>query len=122
MKVLRRRRGLTQEQLARMIFVSRSSLGPMEINKRVPGPVVVQLLSKVFGVSSEFLLTGKKSPYDEYVERLYAMDWKIDVSKLSREHQVLVLKFFDGVADREGKIVHEPYTIRTRKCKNGDDF
>ena len=74
-KVLRRRRGLTQEQLARMIFVSRSSLGNMEINKRVPGPVVVQLLSKVFGVSSEFLLTGKKSPYDEYVERLYAIDW-----------------------------------------------
>ena len=101
MKGLRRRRGLTQEQLARMIFVSRSALGNMEINKRVPGPVVVQLLSKVFGVSSEFLLTGKKSPYDEYVERLYAMDWKIDVSELSREHQILMLKFFDGVVERE---------------------
>ena len=97
----RRRLGLTQEQLAKLIYVSRSALGNFEIGKRNPSDVVVGLLSKMFGVSSEYLRTGNMSPYDECVERLSVMGYKIDVSELSREHQILMLKFFDGLLERE---------------------
>ena len=97
----RRRKGYTQEELARLIYVSRSAVGNYEIGKRVPNDAVVYLLSKNLGVSSAYLRTGEMSPYEEYAERLVAMEYKIDVSELAMNHRILVLRFYDGIVQRE---------------------
>jgi transcriptional regulator with XRE-family HTH domain len=97
----RRRLGYTQEKLAKLIYVSRSAVGNYEIGKRIPSDTVIYLLSKCLGVSSEYLLTGKMSPFGEYMERLVLMDYKIDVSGLLTEHRILMLRFYDSLVQKE---------------------
>ena len=103
-KVHRRRMGFAQEKLAKRVYVSRSAIGNYEIGTRIPNDNVLYLLSGVFEVSSEYLKYGKMTPYEERLERLIAMEFKIDVSGLTMEHRVLVLRFFDSLVQREQDI------------------
>ena len=56
---LRRGAGWSQAELARRLQVSPSAIGMYEQNRREPSAATIVALSQVFGVSTDYLLTGK---------------------------------------------------------------
>ena len=56
---LRRGAGWSQAELARRLQVSPSAIGMYEQNRREPSAATLVALSQVFGVSTDYLLTGK---------------------------------------------------------------
>ena len=56
---LRRGAGWSQAELARRLQVSPSAVGMYEQNRREPSAATLVALSRVFGVSTDYLLTGK---------------------------------------------------------------
>lgn len=59
-KRLRTEKGITQEQLAEMLFISRQSVSSWENDRTQPDLEMLGKLSEVFGVCIEELLYGKK--------------------------------------------------------------
>ena len=56
---LRRAAGLSQGELARRLQVSASAIGMYEQGRREPSAEILVSLSRVFGVSVDYLLTGQ---------------------------------------------------------------
>ena len=59
-KVERAIKGLTQEDLANKIAVSRQTINAMEANKYVPSTVLALKIAKVFGKTVEEIFTLEK--------------------------------------------------------------
>lgn len=57
---LRDGKKLTQEGLAKILHISKSSLAMYEINKREPNIDTLVKIARYFGVSLDYLLTGKE--------------------------------------------------------------
>ncbi len=57
---LRKERKLTQKQLGKIVGVSDVTVGYWEKNQNSPGGMSLTKLAKYFGVSEDFLLTGKE--------------------------------------------------------------
>ncbi len=57
--LLRRGRGWSQSELARHLHISPSAVGMYEQGRREPSLEALVGLSQVFGVSADYLLTGK---------------------------------------------------------------
>ena len=56
---LRQERGMRQAELARPLHISPSAVGMYEQGRRLPSLNMVVRLSRVFGVTTDYLLTGK---------------------------------------------------------------
>lgn len=56
--MLRKRMGLSQNQLAKQINVCASAIGMYEQGRREPSAKILADLSRVFGVSLDYLITG----------------------------------------------------------------
>ena len=56
---LRRERGMSQAELAADIQVSPSALGMYEQGRREPAMETVVAMAKIYGVTTDYLLTGK---------------------------------------------------------------
>lgn len=65
---LRQKAGWTQAELARRIHVSTSAVGMYEQGRRVPAVPILVALSREFGVTTDYLVSGYPTPRD--VERL----------------------------------------------------
>lgn len=59
LKTLRKALGLTQQQFADRLGVSRNNIATYETAKSNPGNSVISLICKEFNVSEEWLRTGK---------------------------------------------------------------
>jgi transcriptional regulator with XRE-family HTH domain len=59
-KNLRKRRGLTQTQLAEKVGLKTSAFSYIELSKNRPTSELIIELSRLFGVSTDYLLTGKE--------------------------------------------------------------
>ena len=57
--MLRKQAKMSQLQLAEALHVSASTIGMYEQGRRVPGLDVLIRMSQVFGVSLDYLITGK---------------------------------------------------------------
>ncbi len=57
LKELRTKEGMTQEQLGELIGVSKSVVSYYETNDRIPSPLTLIRISKVFHVTTDFLLS-----------------------------------------------------------------
>lgn len=70
LKLLREQKGLTQEELAAILNISRSALSLWEIGKREPNQETLRFLAEYFGVSIDYLLgrTDDPRPIKEIVE------------------------------------------------------
>lgn len=55
-KELRQRAGLTQQQLAERILVSKAAISNYELYERNPSPEILIKLARVFHVSTDYLL------------------------------------------------------------------
>ena len=62
---LRRDRGWSQTQLASQLAISTSAVGMYEQGRREPSAQLLVEIARVFGVSTDFLLTGKASAMDK---------------------------------------------------------
>ena len=60
LKSLRKDRKLTQKQLGRVVGVTDVTIGYWEKDQNIPGGVSLTKLARYFGVSEDFLLTGKE--------------------------------------------------------------
>ena len=57
--ILRQKRGISQSELAALLRISPSTVGMYEQGRRLPSLSMVVRLSRVFGVTTDYLLTGK---------------------------------------------------------------
>lgn len=57
--MLRQKRGMRQAELADILHISPSTVGMYEQGRRTPSLSMVVRLSRVFGVTVDYLLTGK---------------------------------------------------------------
>ena len=57
--LLRRQAGLSQRALAAALRVSPSAVGMYEQERRVPSTALLVEMARLFGVSTDFLLTGR---------------------------------------------------------------
>lgn len=62
---LRKAKGLTQKQLAKLIDVTESQVSQIENGKRNPGFETLLKLGEVFGCSVDDIVRGKKIPATE---------------------------------------------------------
>ena len=53
--MLREKAGLTQEQLAMQIGLSKSAISQYENQERIPSPIVVIKIASIFHVSTDYL-------------------------------------------------------------------
>ena len=65
--VLRRQAGFSQAELAEMLRISASAVGMYEQGRREPSAELLVALAGIFGVSTDYLLTG--SPRTETEQR-----------------------------------------------------
>ena len=66
---LRRSRDMSQEQLAKVLGISPSAVGMYEQGRREPSAATLVALSGIFGVSTDYLLTGRPNRAEEAVIR-----------------------------------------------------
>ena len=59
-KELRKERGLSQTQLASLLFVSQDTISLWELNKSLPDVKALVALTKIFDVSSDYILGIEK--------------------------------------------------------------
>lgn len=62
---LRFERGLTQSQLAKRLHISSSTIGMYEQGRRTPSIDMLVELSRAFGVSLDYLITGTDYLYTD---------------------------------------------------------
>ena len=97
---LRRKSGLTQEELAEKINISRQSLSKWELGTSTPDTENILKLSRVFNVSTDYLLLNEKSseePKKNLKLRKSLSLALIIVSIISLILLNIVASFFDGV-------------------------
>lgn len=88
---LRHQAGISQKELAARLNVSASAVGMYEQGRREPGAERLVMMASIFGVSTDFLLTGAPAePQDEH-----AMDG-IVTAAADRFSGQLLLKNPDG--------------------------
>lgn len=67
---LRREAGMSQAELAKALNISPSAVGMYEQDRREPPAEVLVAMAKVFGVSTDYLLTGAGMPEDQLTRLL----------------------------------------------------
>ena len=71
--ILRKRRGLSQEQLAEMLDVSRQSVSKWEAQQALPETSKIIMIGKIFNVSIDLLLKDENSiGIDDVPKTVYA--------------------------------------------------
>ena len=97
LKKLRTEEGLTQQQLGDLLGVSKSVVSYYEVNERVPSPDTLVKISKVFHVSTDYLLSldngrtinidGLSAHDEEIIRRLAATMRKLQEEMRREEEQ-----------------------------------
>ena len=64
---LRRRCGLSQKELASRLCLSASAVGMYEQDRREPSTELLIAMAKLFGVTTDFLLTGESAEEEEFL-------------------------------------------------------
>lgn len=59
--ILRKERGLSQSELAQLLKISPSAVGMYEQGRREPAAQLLVEMAEIFGVSTDYLLTGQVS-------------------------------------------------------------
>ena len=67
---LRREAGLSQAELARQLGISASAMGMYEQGRREPSMETVVAMARVFGVTTDYLLTGAPGEQEQDFQEL----------------------------------------------------
>lgn len=61
---LREQRNMSQQDLAKALGISRSSLSMYEVGQREPDHTILKRIAKFFGVTTDYLLQHEAEPFD----------------------------------------------------------
>ncbi|MBQ8769314.1 MAG: helix-turn-helix transcriptional regulator [Oscillospiraceae bacterium] len=82
---LRRSAGISQSELAQMLKISPSAVGMYEQGRREPALDILAAMAQIFGVTIDFLVTGKAGNTEEearltglLLERVNASDLRLN--------------------------------------------
>ena len=82
---LRKAAGISQSELAQMLKISPSAVGMYEQGRREPALDILAAMAEIFGVTIDFLVTGKAGNTEEedrltklLLERVNAADLKLN--------------------------------------------
>ena len=85
---LRRAAGISQSELAKMLKISPSAVGMYEQGRREPALDILVAMAEIFGVTIDFLVTGKTGNTEEedrltnlLLERVNAADLRLSNRK-----------------------------------------
>ena len=90
LKKLRQQEGLTQQQLANKLGVTKSVISYYELQERYPSPDVLTKLAQIFHVSTDYLLGIEKGEV-------------IDLSGLDEEDIVTVKRLITSLKNKNKK-------------------
>ena len=83
--MLRQKRGMRQAELAELLHISPSTVGMYEQGRREPALDVLAAMAEIFGVTIDFLVTGKPGCQEEQaqlsqllLDRVNAADQRLD--------------------------------------------
>ena len=130
----RRKRGLTQKQLAEQLFVSASAVSKWEMNEAIPDIHMMMQLADIFQISvSELLGTNEKASVEYADETLEGCVDKMseeevlavaeadviteDTAELPIETAIAEQKVFETEADESNESDKQPITPEIRPCK-----
>ena len=88
---LRKEKGLSQEDLAQELNVSHQSISRWELNEALPDAINLKSLSKVFGVSVDYLLDEEK---DEFIDETIPEDGFDKGVNLVKKHWAKIGYYF----------------------------
>lgn len=90
---LRQDKGWSQAHLAQLLQISSSAVGMYEQGRREPSGELLVAMARIFGVSTDFLLTGKASAMDQAdLEQLLDSRLRSMQQRLSRRTQALTTR------------------------------
>ena len=69
--MLRKKKGITQEELAKALNVSSQAISKWETEVCQPDILILPLISKYFNVSIDYLFYGEDIVYDEIYDKIY---------------------------------------------------
>ena len=95
LKVLRKQKGLSQEQLAEQLNVSRQAVSKWESNNGMPEMDSLIILSEIFECTIDDLLKKDLTDHDPTVKQIYEKHYDDECLKLFDifvEHQTYLLK------------------------------
>ena len=90
LKELRKKAGLTQQQLASQMNISKSVVSYYELNTRIPSPAVLRKISMIFHVSTDYLLGLHSSKM-------------LDISELSDEDERVLRLLVEALKKKNKK-------------------
>lgn len=91
---LRKASGISQEQLAEQLDVSRQSVSKWELNDAIPDVRRIVMISELFSVSTDELLK-KKNDYETNIDNNSDKDYLTleEVTKLNLAHKQIIMGF-----------------------------
>ena len=102
LKLLRKQKGLTQEELAKVFSVTRGSLANWEIDRANPDVDTLNKLADYFGVTTDYLL-GR-----EIIEFQMSDSNFLNLSELSAEQRKAVEHIVEVMRNEANKIGRTP--------------
>ena len=85
--VLRKNAGMSQAALARSLRVSPSAVGMYEQGRREPPAAILVELARIFGVTTDYLLTGKPTQPEDSAALAQMMESLVDLADLRLENR-----------------------------------
>lgn len=110
---LRKRKEITQEDLARLVGISRGAISMYEIGERIPDPFILQKIADKLGVSTSHLLGEEPRP-DTYTAKDF-----IPVGKLRQVPVLGVIRAGEPILAEEHIVGYE---LVPESQLNGADF
>lgn len=114
---LRTEAGITQEQLAEKLFVSRDLVSKWETGKRLPSFEVIRKLSSIFEVSPDELINPEARLLDE-LESCFPGDFDPEAAELKE----LLNAFLNDLSDRNRSVFVRRYYFFETPTKIGENF
>lgn len=96
-KELRKKRGITQNDIAKALGISRSLIAGWEMGTREPNALEMRNLCMFFSVSSDYICGRTDSCTNMNISKTYDMD----MSKLNPLGKRILFEFYDFLANNE---------------------
>lgn len=93
-EALRRKMGWNQAELAHRLHISPSTVGMYEQGRRVPSIDILVAMSEEFGVTLDYLVTGKLCPLGDprlHNQAEHILDMFATLKDLSREDLMILI-------------------------------
>lgn len=108
-KALRKAANITQEELAKQLFLSRSCIANYEVSKRNPDIVIVQRVADHFNVTLNYLMGLEDldavekdlQVYESEISKYLTDEGHLDISNLSPKQRIALFEYFLFLTDKE---------------------